>query len=243
MLWTPPYWGWEGGHYLFHAGYWAPHIGFYGGVQYGFGYTGYGYEGGYWRGNVFSYNRAVNNINVVNVTNVYNKTVVVNNYSRVSYNGGNGGVNARPTAQEEAAFHEHHFAPTVNQAAHEQVMRTDRNQWANVNGGRPQTTAMRTVNDRPMNQPGARPTSEVGQRQAYQQQRIANGVRSGEMTPHEAAHVERQESQINRQVHEDRQANGGHLTQQERQQVNHEQNHTSQEIHNDNHKGHEQHER
>ena len=74
VLWTPGYWGWSGGAYIFHHGYWGPHIGFYGGVNYGYGYTGYGYEGGYWRNGAFAYNRAVNNITVTNVTNVYNKT-------------------------------------------------------------------------------------------------------------------------------------------------------------------------
>src|SRR5690349_3116871 len=85
-LWTPGYWAWNGGAYVFHAGYWGPHVGFYGGINYGYGYTGVGYEGGYWRGGAFAYNRAVNNINVVHVTNVYNRTVVVNNVNRVSYN-------------------------------------------------------------------------------------------------------------------------------------------------------------
>src|SRR6202046_3748979 len=50
QLWTPPYWGWGGGGYLFHAGYWGPHVGFYGGISYGFGYFGNGYEGGRWDG-------------------------------------------------------------------------------------------------------------------------------------------------------------------------------------------------
>ena len=75
LLWTPGYWGWEGGNYLFHSGYWGPQIGFYGGVPYGFGYTGNGYEGGYWRGGGFFYNRSVNNIGGVAISNVYNKTV------------------------------------------------------------------------------------------------------------------------------------------------------------------------
>ena len=57
LLWTPAWWGWEDGAYLFHPGYWAPDIGYYGGVDYGFGYTGYGYQGGYWRGRDFFYNR------------------------------------------------------------------------------------------------------------------------------------------------------------------------------------------
>ncbi|HEY8964910.1 MAG TPA: hypothetical protein VIM58_00600, partial [Candidatus Methylacidiphilales bacterium] len=41
-LWTPPWWEWNGGVYVFHGGYWGPHVGFYGGVNYGFGYTGVG---------------------------------------------------------------------------------------------------------------------------------------------------------------------------------------------------------
>ena len=94
MLWTPGYWGWGGAAYVYHPGYWGPHIGFYGGVNYGYGYTGYGYEGGYWRNGAFAYNRSVNNITNVHVTNVYEKTVVVNNVNRVSYNGGNGGLQA-----------------------------------------------------------------------------------------------------------------------------------------------------
>src|SRR5437899_365844 len=38
LLWTPGYWGWNAGFYVWHGGYWGPHIGFYGGVNYGFGY-------------------------------------------------------------------------------------------------------------------------------------------------------------------------------------------------------------
>src|SRR5215472_18993243 len=48
FLWTPGYWGWGGGAYIWHAGYWGPHVGFYGGVNYGFGYFGAGFAGGYW---------------------------------------------------------------------------------------------------------------------------------------------------------------------------------------------------
>ena len=42
VLWTPGYWGWSDGAYIFHDGYWGPTAGFYGGVNYGFGYTGAG---------------------------------------------------------------------------------------------------------------------------------------------------------------------------------------------------------
>ena len=100
LLWTPGYWGWDDGAYQFHDGYWGPQIGFYGGVAYGFGYTGDGYEGGYWRDGNFFYNQSVNNISNVSITNVYSKTVVVNNTTNVSYNGGTGGTAAKPTAEK-----------------------------------------------------------------------------------------------------------------------------------------------
>ena len=58
-LWTPPYWGWEGGRYRFHEGYWGPRVGYYGGVNYGFGYGGFGFAGGEWRGHDFHYNTAI----------------------------------------------------------------------------------------------------------------------------------------------------------------------------------------
>ena len=83
LLWTPGYWGWNDGVYAFHEGYWGPEVGFYGGVSYGYGYGGVGYEGGYWRGGAFFYNRSVNNFSNVQITNVYNKTVVVNNTTNV----------------------------------------------------------------------------------------------------------------------------------------------------------------
>src|ERR1700693_4145822 len=111
MLWTPGYWGWGGGFYAWHAGYWGPHIGFYGGINYGFGYTGVGFVGGEWRGGAFFYNRYVTNVSVTSVTRVYNRSVVVNNTRTVSYNGGAGGVEARPMHQEEMAAHEQHVAP------------------------------------------------------------------------------------------------------------------------------------
>ncbi len=89
-LWTPGYWGWDddGDAYLWHPGYWGQQVGYYGGINYGYGYGGYGYEGGYWRDRQFYYNRTVNNVQITNV-NVYNRTVVNNvNVTRVSYNGG-----------------------------------------------------------------------------------------------------------------------------------------------------------
>src|SRR5215467_4288286 len=88
-LWTPPYWAWNGVAFVFYEGYWGPLVGFYGGINYGYGYFGNGFVGGRWEGQRFFYNRAVTNVNVTNITNVYNDTTVVNrNVSHVSYNGG-----------------------------------------------------------------------------------------------------------------------------------------------------------
>jgi hypothetical protein len=142
FLWTPGYWGWGDSAYIWHVGYWGPTIGFYGGVNYGFGYTAYGYEGGYWRGRDFYYNRSVNQVNVTNIHNTYNTTVVNNTtVNRVSYNGGNGGITARPTAAQQAALSERHIAPTSVQAQHEQIARADLAQLASVNHGRPAVAA------------------------------------------------------------------------------------------------------
>ncbi len=71
------------------------------------------------------------------------------------------------------------------------------------------------------------PKSEVGQRQRLQQERIAQGVKSGQLTAGETAHLEGRESAINKEVHNDRAANGGTLTPAERRQVNRQQNRTS----------------
>src|SRR5271163_4759841 len=77
-LWTPGYWDWGGSAFLWHVGYWGPHVGFYGGINYGFGYGGVGFEGGRWQGGHLFYNRSVVNVGTTNITNVYNKTVVNN---------------------------------------------------------------------------------------------------------------------------------------------------------------------
>src|ERR1019366_8448315 len=53
-LWTPGYWGFIGSRYRYHYGYWGRHIGYYGGINYGNGYVGVGYQGGYWSGNRFT---------------------------------------------------------------------------------------------------------------------------------------------------------------------------------------------
>ena len=142
-LWTPGYWGWGGGVYVWHAGYWGPHVGFYGGINYGFGYGGVGFAGGEWRGGVFHYNTAVTNVNTTVIHNTYVNNTVINRttVNNVSYNGGAGGVSARPTSAELAAQHDRHVAATSLQTQHEQTARSDRSMLASENHGRPAVAA------------------------------------------------------------------------------------------------------
>ena len=118
MLWTPPYWAWGDGAYIFHAGYWGPQVGFYGGVNYGYGYGGVSYEGGRWEGGNFVYNRTVNNFGGVHVTHVYEQNVTANNNTKISYAGGASGLKVGPTAQERLAEHDQHFPVTTQQTNH-----------------------------------------------------------------------------------------------------------------------------
>jgi hypothetical protein len=142
LLWTPGYWGWGADRYVFHEGYWGPHVGFYGGISYGYGYFGEGYQGGRWDNGRFFYNRSVNNVNVVNIHNVYNTTVINNvTANRVSYNGGHGGIDARPRSEDEIAQRDRHIGPIAAQNEHMQAARNDRQLRASVNQGRPPVAA------------------------------------------------------------------------------------------------------
>src|SRR5271169_2467569 len=112
LLWTPGYWGWGNGGYAWNEGYWGATVGFYGGIDYGFGYSGTGYSGGHWQGQQFYYNSAVSHVNVTNIHNTYSRTIV-NNVNRVCFNGGKGGITAQPTAAEQAAARAPHHAATA----------------------------------------------------------------------------------------------------------------------------------
>lgn len=81
------------------------------------------------------------------------------------------------------------------------------------------------------------PKSEVGKRAENQQDRIAQGIKSGQLTAGETAHLEGNEAKINKEVRNDRAANGGKLTAQEKQQVNRQQNRQSHQIYRDKHNG------
>jgi hypothetical protein len=85
------------------------------------------------------------------------------------------------------------------------------------------------------NAPDPAPRSEVGQRQENQQDRIAQGVKSGQLTAGETQHLEKNEARINREVRNDRAANGGKLTPEEKAKVNHQLNRQSRQIYRDKH--------
>lgn len=142
-LWTPGYWGWGGGVYIFHPGYWGRHVGFYGGINYGYGYGGHGYEGGYWRGGGFYYNRSVNRVGG-NIRNVYSRTVINNTRivnNRTSFNGGPRGITARATPQQAAWGREQHAAPVAAQLRQRDMASRMPSMRASVNHGAPPIAA------------------------------------------------------------------------------------------------------
>jgi len=162
-LWTPGYWGFYGGRYLFYPGHWGMHIGFYGGINYGFGYVGFGYEGGYWHGGHFFYNRVYNHIDTRVVHNTYNyRAGNRGNYGgnrdgnrgnyggndnrpggngRPSYRGGSG-VQYRPQPAERQAVHEPATPRMNTQVQHAQTYSNVHGQYASQNHGRPETPAV-----------------------------------------------------------------------------------------------------
>ena len=143
-LWTPGYWGWSDSLYVWHAGYWGPHVGYYGGIDYGFGYTGRGYYGGHWDHETFVYNTTVTRVNTKIIHNTYNQTVVVNHEhaTRVSFNGGPGGVVAKPIIEDRAAAAEHHMPWTPTQTEHHIAASKQRELRASINHGTPSLAAV-----------------------------------------------------------------------------------------------------
>ncbi|MFZ0638708.1 MAG: YXWGXW repeat-containing protein [Candidatus Acidiferrales bacterium] len=145
LLWTPGYWGWGGDGFVFSQGYWGEQVGFYGGINYGYGYFGQGYEGGRWNNGQFYYNTTENNLSGVNIHNVYSATVDDRTAgNRVSYNGGNGGIDVRATSQQDAIARERQVPPVPLQVQRAQDARTDPQQRASVNHGAPAVTATPT---------------------------------------------------------------------------------------------------
>lgn len=252
LLWTPCYWGYSGNVYVFHEGYWGPQVGFYGGIDYGFGYFGSGFAGGRWEGRSFRYNTAVVNVNTTVIRNTYrdpgvinNRTVVNNN--RLSYNGP-GGVNVRPRPAELRAMRERHVRPTNEQLTHQQVARKDRNQFASVNHGRPTIAAMNRVNGNRFTPQGRPATPKAVERMhaasnRRSQPNIANAGRSNNAgTPHQGRRANNAIHQQRMQMHQRSQQHAqsqqrmqpqqrAHMQAQQRAQQHAQQQHMQQRAH------------
>ena len=142
LYWTPGYWGYNDGAYAWNNGYWAPQVGYYGGIDYGFGYPGVGFTGGYWNNGSFLYNTAVTNVDRRFVTNVFTRDVVVRRAGvRYAFNGP-GGVRVRPTARELVVAREHHVSPTTVQIEHARIAGQDRLLYVRNNHGQPRVLAV-----------------------------------------------------------------------------------------------------
>jgi hypothetical protein len=112
LLWTPGYWSVVGGAFVFHAGFWGSHVGYYGGINYGYGYFGSGYSGGRWAGGTFVYNTAVTHVNASVIRNIYREPPTEITTSRTSYNAGlGGGTTTLPAAQKRIVLSEPQLTP------------------------------------------------------------------------------------------------------------------------------------
>ena len=146
-LWTPPYWGWQENVYVFHPGYWGEEVGYYGGVNYGFGYMGIGFIGGRWHEHRFEYNTAVVRVNETIIHTTYiDRTVIreheVDHDRHLAYAGGPGGIRHEPNQDERRAMQVQHLAPTRFQQQHIEAARNDHANYFNANHGRPQNVAL-----------------------------------------------------------------------------------------------------
>jgi len=85
--------------------------------------------------------------------------------------------------------------------------------------------------------PGHPRVNQVNGRETNQQNRIANGVKNGQLTPGQTANLERGEQRLQNNEKKDMAADNGHLTKQDQRQLNHEANHMSKKIYKDKHSG------
>ena len=124
FLWTPGYWAFQESSYRWHTGYWGPRVGYYGGLNYGYGYGGNGYEGGRWDHGYFRYNQAVNNVPAGGVYRVYNAPVIVRNQAsraRATSGGIRLPMRSPPPMQNVDGQAEAHAGSTLEQVNHEKM--------------------------------------------------------------------------------------------------------------------------
>lgn len=144
LLWTPGYWNWDKGVFTFREGYWSTEVGFYGGIDYGLGYSGLGFQGGRWDSGHFDYNTAVARVDSSVTHHLYN-TPINDPVSHISYNGGPGGINMiqPPPDPNMPVFSTVtvHIPPVSAQIQHAWIARNDPKQRYFANRGAPPVTA------------------------------------------------------------------------------------------------------
>ena len=148
FLWTPGYWGYSGSSYVFNEGYWGPSVGFYGGINYGYGYYGSDYHGGRWVGDTFHYNTAVSRVNTKAIRNTYvDRQVLPRDKGakgkHLSFNGP-GGVQAEPNEREKGLANAEHVAPNAAQQSRVAAAKNDPALRVADNKGQPKANAVRS---------------------------------------------------------------------------------------------------
>ena len=83
--------------------------------------------------------------------------------------------------------------------------------------------------------PGHPRVNEVNQREQNQQNRIANGVKNGTLTPRQTANLEKRETSVENREQKDMAKHNGHLTKAEQRGINRQQNRISHSIYKDKH--------
>ena len=195
-LWTPGYWAFTGSIYRWYPGYWGSHVGYYGGINYGYGYFGDGFVGGMWQGRNFRYNTAVMNVNRAVIHNTYiNKTVIVNNRgSRASFNG-RGGITRQPTAAERRYTNERHIGATSEQTHYQNSAKSNRSQYFSSNHGTPQRAAVAHSNV--ANRASAQRPNAVQHTQVNHTTPVNNRVARPNVTHTNATHAPARRAPVN----------------------------------------------
>jgi hypothetical protein len=83
--------------------------------------------------------------------------------------------------------------------------------------------------------PGHPRVNQVNRREARQQQRIGNGIKSGKLNSQQAAHLEKREASVQHREQKDMAKHNGHLTKAEQKGINRQQNRISKSIYKDKH--------
>ncbi|HLZ42980.1 MAG TPA: hypothetical protein VKQ11_18580 [Candidatus Sulfotelmatobacter sp.] len=85
--------------------------------------------------------------------------------------------------------------------------------------------------------PGHPRVNQVNRRETRQQTRIANGAKSGKLTPKQTAHLEKGEQRLQKNEKKDMAKDNGHLTKKDQHQLNRESNRMSRHIAKDKNSG------